>query len=132
MSSPSKDEAPSFPHGPPDSRAPSSNLFENKSSSEYNDSSVARNSSIPIPDRGHGNIAVNSKTGKIMDPFEVRIRFTQHLQHLNASVTSANKAAQYALKFRDMDEDLHSCILEQLERVCFVFFDMRLHFTWSP
>ena len=53
-----------------------------------------------------------------MDPFEVRIRFTQHLQHLNASVTSANKAAQYAIKYRDMDEDLHSCILEQLERVC--------------
>lgn len=53
----------------------------------------------------------------MMDPFEVRIRFTQHLQHLNASVTSANKAAQYALKYRDMDEDLHSCILEQLEKV---------------
>lgn len=47
----------------------------------------------------------------------MRIRFTQHLQHLNASVTSANKAAQYALKYRDMDEDLHSCILEQLEKV---------------
>jgi hypothetical protein len=60
-----------------------------------------------------------------MDPFEVRIRFTQHLQHLNASVTSANKAAQYALKYRDMDEDLHSCILEQLERV-------RLPFIFSP
>jgi hypothetical protein len=57
-----------------------------------------------------------------MDPFEVRIRFTQHLQHLNASVTSANKAAQYAIKYRDMDEDLHSCILEQLERVCAIFF----------
>ncbi|QSZ31401.1 hypothetical protein DSL72_000966 [Monilinia vaccinii-corymbosi] len=53
---------------------------------------------------------------KTMDPFEVRIRFTQYLQHLNASVTSANKTAQYALKYRDMDEDLHSCILEQLER----------------
>jgi len=52
-----------------------------------------------------------------MDPFEVRLRFTQHLQYLNASVTSANKAAQYALKYRDMAEDLHSCILEQLERV---------------
>ncbi|KAH8805647.1 CTD kinase subunit gamma CTK3-domain-containing protein [Xylogone sp. PMI_703] len=51
-----------------------------------------------------------------MDPFEVRIRFTQYLQHLNASVTSANKAAQYALKYRDMDEDLHSCILEQIEK----------------
>ena len=53
-----------------------------------------------------------------MDPFEVRIRFTGLLQHLNASLTSANKAAQYALRYRDMDEDLHSCILEQLERVC--------------
>ncbi|EMT64019.1 CTD kinase subunit gamma [Fusarium odoratissimum] len=50
------------------------------------------------------------------DPFEVRMRFTSQLQHLNASVTSAQKAAQYALRFRDMDEDLHSCILEQLER----------------
>ncbi|OLN93951.1 CTD kinase subunit gamma [Colletotrichum chlorophyti] len=50
------------------------------------------------------------------DPFEVRMRFTAQLQHLNASVTSAQKAAQYALKYRDMDEDLHSCILEQLER----------------
>jgi hypothetical protein len=75
--------------------------------------SVADSSaSVPIPDRGHGKIT------KAMDPFEVRIRFTQHLQHLNASVTSANKAAQYAIKYRDMDEDLHSCILEQLERVC--------------
>lgn len=69
----------------------------------------------PIPDRGHGQVGEDTAT---MDPFEVRIRFTQHLQHLNASVTSANKAAQYALKYRDMDEDLHSCILEQLERVC--------------
>ncbi|KAB5558725.1 CTD kinase subunit gamma CTK3-domain-containing protein [Coniochaeta sp. 2T2.1] len=50
------------------------------------------------------------------DPFEVRMRFTSQLQHLNASVTSAQKAALYALKYKDMDEDLHSCILEQLER----------------
>ncbi|KAL6716930.1 hypothetical protein ACLMJK_004842 [Lecanora helva] len=50
------------------------------------------------------------------DPFEVRMRFTSQLQHLNASVNSSQKAAHYALKHRDMDEDLHSCILEQLER----------------
>ncbi|KAF2465786.1 uncharacterized protein BDR25DRAFT_269872 [Lindgomyces ingoldianus] len=50
------------------------------------------------------------------DPFEVRMRFTSQLQHLNASVTSAQKAANYALKNREMDEDLHSCILEQLEK----------------
>jgi hypothetical protein len=53
------------------------------------------------------------------DPFEVRMRFTNQLRQLNASVTSAQKAAQYALKYRDMAEDLHSCILEQLERVSF-------------
>lgn len=55
------------------------------------------------------------------DPFEVRMRFTHQLQHLNASINSSQKAAHYALKYRDMDEDLHSCILEQLERVreCF-------------
>ncbi|KAI9166727.1 CTD kinase subunit gamma [Paramyrothecium foliicola] len=50
------------------------------------------------------------------DPFEVRMRFTSQLQHLNASVSSAQKAAQYALKYKDMDEDLHSCILEQIEK----------------
>ncbi|KAL8796329.1 MAG: hypothetical protein Q9195_001236 [Heterodermia aff. obscurata] len=44
------------------------------------------------------------------------MRFTSQLQHLNASVNSSQKAAHYALKHRDMDEDLHSCILEQIER----------------
>lgn len=52
------------------------------------------------------------------DPFEVRMRFTKQLQLLNASVNAAQKAAQYALRHRDMDEDLHSCIVEQLEQVC--------------
>ncbi len=51
------------------------------------------------------------------DPFQVRVRFSSQLQNLNASVTSAQKAAAYALKYKDMDEDLHSCILEQLEKV---------------
>ena len=50
------------------------------------------------------------------DPFEVRMRFTTLLAHLSASTTSQMKAAHYALKHRDMDEDLHSCILENLER----------------
>ncbi|KAK4193556.1 CTD kinase subunit gamma CTK3-domain-containing protein [Podospora australis] len=53
---------------------------------------------------------------KMADPFEVRMRFTNHLRSLNASVTSAQKATQYALKYREQAEDLHSCILEQLER----------------
>ncbi|KAF2717344.1 hypothetical protein K431DRAFT_288643 [Polychaeton citri CBS 116435] len=50
------------------------------------------------------------------DPFEVRMRFTSQLQHLNASTTSAIKAANYALKYCEFSDDLHSCILEQLER----------------
>ncbi len=50
------------------------------------------------------------------DPFEVRQRFTTLLSYLSASHTSLQKAALYALKNREMDEDLHSCILEQLER----------------
>ena len=50
------------------------------------------------------------------DPFEVRMRFTSQLQHLNASTTSAIKAANYALKYSEFSDDLHSCILEQLER----------------
>ncbi|KPI39317.1 CTD kinase subunit gamma [Cyphellophora attinorum] len=50
------------------------------------------------------------------DPFEVRMRFTTLLSHLSASTTSQIKAAHYALKHRDMDEDLHSCILENLEQ----------------
>ena len=43
------------------------------------------------------------------------MRFTSLLSHLSASTTSQLKAAHYALKHRDMDEDLHSCILENLE-----------------
>lgn len=50
------------------------------------------------------------------DPFEVRLRFTNLLSHLSASSTASLKCAHYALKYRDMDEDLHSCILENLER----------------
>jgi CTD kinase subunit gamma len=50
------------------------------------------------------------------DPFEVRLRFTNLLSHLSASSTASIRCAQYALKHRDVDEDLHSCILEQLER----------------
>jgi len=58
------------------------------------------------------------------DPFEARMRFTGMLQALNATTTAAHKAALYALKFKDYDEDFQSCILEQLGRVGFpvVFF----------
>ena len=84
--------------------------------------SIAAVCSIGIPTKPHlsSNISRDSTSTSpkmMVDPFEVRMRFTAQLQHLNASVTSSQKAAHYALKYRDMDEDLHSCILEQLERV---------------
>lgn len=44
------------------------------------------------------------------------MRFTSQLQHLSASTSSAQKTAQYALKYKEFDDDLHSCIIEQLER----------------
>lgn len=68
-----------------------------------------------------------------MDPFEVRVRFTQFLGNLNASVTSAQKTAQYAIKYRDMDEDLHNCIIEQLERVSkfYVFRGLANHYRMA-
>lgn len=56
------------------------------------------------------------KSDTMADPFEVRMRFTSQLQHLNASTSSAIKAANYALKYAEFSDDLHSCILEQLER----------------
>ena len=98
----------------PEAHSKTCSPFSSDFNPQHDSSSVDNQASVPIPDRGHGRPNTNKGA---MDPFEVRIRFTQHLQHLNASVTSANKAAQYAIKYRDMDEDLHSCILEQLERV---------------
>ncbi|RMZ92034.1 hypothetical protein DV736_g727, partial [Chaetothyriales sp. CBS 134916] len=50
------------------------------------------------------------------DPFEVRMKFSSYLTHLSANQTSLMKTAHFALKHRDMDEDLHSCILEALEK----------------
>lgn len=65
------------------------------------------------------------------DPFEVRMRFTKQLQHLNASVTASQKAAQYALRYKDMDEDLHSCIVEQLEQVYTPWKRPRNYFSYA-
>lgn len=64
-----------------------------------------------------GITASPGRIEKMADPFEVRMRFSAQLQHLNASVASAQKATQYALRYKEWHEDLHSCILEQVERV---------------
>jgi CTD kinase subunit gamma len=52
------------------------------------------------------------------DPFAVRMNFKRaYLDKLTSSPASQLRAAAYALKYREQDEDLHSCILEQLDAV---------------
>jgi hypothetical protein len=53
------------------------------------------------------------------DPFEVRLYFSNRLRALNPCEDNIDEVATFALKHRDLDEDLHSCILEQLESVGF-------------
>ncbi|KAI8068517.1 CTD kinase subunit gamma CTK3-domain-containing protein [Gongronella butleri] len=49
------------------------------------------------------------------DPFECRLQFIALLKKLNASQTSIQKATRYALKYRQLSEDLYSCFLEELD-----------------
>jgi len=49
------------------------------------------------------------------DPFELRLYFSNRLKALNPCEDSTEEVVIFALKNRDLDEDLHSCVLEQLE-----------------
>ncbi|KAI5794109.1 CTD kinase subunit gamma CTK3-domain-containing protein [Pyronema domesticum] len=49
-----------------------------------------------------------------MDAFQCRLHFTRLISNLTASSVAAKQCAQFALKNRDVDEDLFSVILEQL------------------
>ncbi|KAK9449849.1 CTD kinase subunit gamma CTK3-domain-containing protein [Limtongia smithiae] len=51
-----------------------------------------------------------------MDAFDARLKFTELLRRLTASVQSATKCAQFAIKNSDMSEDLYSCIVEELDK----------------
>lgn len=51
------------------------------------------------------------------DPFEVRVKFSGMLQKLPASTGPMTKAALFFLKHPDQHEDLHSCILENIDEV---------------
>jgi CTD kinase subunit gamma CTK3 len=51
------------------------------------------------------------------DPFELRLFFSNRLRALNPCDDNTEDVVSFALKHRDLDEDLHSCILEQLESV---------------
>ncbi|KAF8540855.1 CTD kinase subunit gamma CTK3-domain-containing protein [Trichophaea hybrida] len=50
-----------------------------------------------------------------MDAFQCRLHFTKLISNLTASAVAAKQCAQFALKNRDVDEDLFSVILEQLQ-----------------
>ena len=50
-----------------------------------------------------------------MDPFEGRLQYLDLLRRLGASTTNQQRTAAFALKNRDLDEDLHSCVLEELD-----------------
>lgn len=49
-----------------------------------------------------------------MDPFEARLQFIKTLQRLNASTSSNDAACQFMLKHDEVQEDLYSCILQEL------------------
>ncbi|GAO48830.1 hypothetical protein SAICODRAFT_70793 [Saitoella complicata NRRL Y-17804] len=51
-----------------------------------------------------------------MDPFDGRLKFTDLLRRLNASQLSAGKCASFAIKQKHLDEDLFSCVIEELEQ----------------
>lgn len=59
-----------------------------------------------------------SEAETMSDPFAVRMNFKRsYLEKLTSSPVTQIRAASYALKYREQDEDLHSCILEQLDAV---------------
>ena len=51
------------------------------------------------------------------DPFECRLTFLALLKKVNASQQSIHKVAIYAMRHRNLSEDLYNCLIEQLEQV---------------
>ncbi|KAI8605885.1 CTD kinase subunit gamma CTK3-domain-containing protein [Dissophora ornata] len=51
-----------------------------------------------------------------VDPFEARLEFLGLLGKLNASQHSIQKVGNFAMRNRNLYEDLYSCIVEQLEQ----------------
>ncbi|KAF9347559.1 hypothetical protein BGX26_000968 [Mortierella sp. AD094] len=51
-----------------------------------------------------------------VDPFEARLEFLGLLSKLNASQHSIQKVGNFAMRNRNLHEDLYSCIIEELEQ----------------
>lgn len=60
--------------------------------------------------------------GDESDPFECRLVFSELLSKLNATQQAIQKAANYAMRHKNLSEDLYSCIIEVLEQVRIFFF----------
>ena len=56
-----------------------------------------------------------------IDPFEARLNFTSLLRKLNSSKTSIRKAASFIYNHPTLEDDIFSCILEQINEVSFYF-----------
>src|SRR4030081_3835706 len=54
---------------------------------------------------------------EMSDPFELRLVFSNRLKALKPCDDTADEAVGFALKHRELAEDFHSCIIEQLENV---------------
>lgn len=48
------------------------------------------------------------------DPFELRLFFSNRLRALNPCEDNTEEVVAFALKHRDLDEDLWSCVMEQM------------------
>ena len=51
------------------------------------------------------------------DAFDVRLKFTYLIEQLDATGASVDKAVTFFVKHEDHYEDLHSVILETLDKV---------------
>lgn len=55
------------------------------------------------------------------DPFECRLTFLALLKKVSASQQSIHKVAIYAMRHKNLCEDLYNCLIEELEQVRHIF-----------
>lgn len=65
-----------------------------------------------------------------MDPFEARLQFSRMLSGLQPVTQALVKCSSFALRNYEYQDDFHSCILEVLEMVSFLFVSCLLLFSF--
>jgi CTD kinase subunit gamma CTK3 len=89
---------------------------------KFTPSEASLHEEAPTPASWHSS-DVTSDFGELSaelamsDPFELRLHFSNCLRALNPCDDNTDEVVSFALRHRELDEDLHSCILEQLESV---------------